>query len=78
MKLYKVKVFEKTISVVLVEASNKDEAIEIAKMSHVDIGHGELLDSSWRAERLSETPVGRIINTKDGYKDADGKIHKNY
>lgn len=78
MKLYKVKVIEKTISVVLVEASTMCEAIEIAQMSHVDIGHGELLDSDWKAERLSEKPVGRIINTKDGYKDADGKLHKKY
>lgn len=77
MKYYSVKLIEKTVSEILVAASSKKEAEVIAQMDHCDPGHGEVFDQKYKANKLEERPLGRIIMTGRGYIDANDKFHIN-
>lgn len=75
-KVFKIIRHEYTVSEFYVEASNKAEALEIAQMDHIEFGKEEVLGADYTARKEKETPEGRIIQTENGYIDAEGVRHE--
>lgn len=78
-KFYEVYRVQKIIASVLVKATSRAEALELAEDYNRDIfndAKDEVTDCIYSASVLKERPQGRIINTKDGYLDATDQHHQ--
>lgn len=76
--IYKVIMTCTTVAETLVQADSLEEAIQISQDNDCfRDAKAEVEETDYTAEAIGKRhPKGRIVNTKDGYIDADKKHHE--